>query len=340
MTVIDAVFFPCDQGLSAINMATHYGYWAVLTGICLKLLSTFAFTLMNGFIRLESAEVPTGELVFFRSILAMLVLVGWLYSRGQFPQAIFTARPFGHLLRGLIGSGGMFFSFAALALLPLPDATALAFVAPLMGVAMAAVLLGEKVHAYRWAAVACGFGGVLVMLHDQLGLTQAPDRLHRFGIGFALLAAICAAAAYTQTRRLTKTEKTGAIVFYFSLLTTLMGGASFIFPFVMPDRGAVGHFMAAQVWVWPGWGGMLVLCCIGILGGIAQICMTESYRLADASVVAAFDYTSMLWASFIGYFAFGDVPSASILWGAAIVAASGMFVIWREHVHGQLRLSL
>eukprot|EP01037_Dinobryon_pediforme_P013361 gene13361-13476_t len=294
---------------------------------------------MNAFIRVESVSVPTGEVVFFRSSLALLVLIVWLHSRGQFPQAIFTARPFGHFLRGLIGSGGMFFGFAALALLPLPDATAIAFVAPLIGVALAALLLGEQVHGYRWAAVACGFGGVIVMLHDQLGTGTAANGLREWGTAFALLGAVCAAAAYTQTRRLTKTEKTGAIVFYFSLLTTLMGFMSFILPLIVPNEGAVGRFIVSQVWVWPSAGGLVYLCCIGVLGGAAQILMTESYRLADASVVAAFDYTSMVWASLIGYFAFGDVPSNSVLWGAAIVAASGIFVIWREHMHGVFRLS-
>eukprot|EP01037_Dinobryon_pediforme_P012711 gene12711-12806_t len=294
---------------------------------------------MNAFIRVESVSVPTGEVVFFRSSLALIVLVVWLYCRGQFPQAIFTARPFGHLLRGLIGSGGMFFGFAALALLPLPDATAIAFVAPLIGVALAALLLGEQVHAYRWAAVACGFGGVIVMLHDQLGLGRVADGLRELGIGFALLGAICAAAAYTQTRRLTRTEKTGAIVFYFSLLTTVMGLASFVLPLIVPAEGTIGRFLVSQAWVWPSAGGFVSLCCIGVLGGAAQILMTESYRLADASVVAAFDYTSMVWASLIGYFAFGDLPSTSVIWGAAIVAASGIFVIWREHMHGLFRLS-
>ena len=339
MTGIDVAVFPWDQALCAETSPAFYGSLAVLIGICLKLLSTIAFTVMNAFIRVESAEVPTGELVFFRYVLAMLVLVGWLHSRGQFPQAIFTQRPFGHLLRGVIGSGGMFFGFAALGLLPLPDATAIAFVAPLIGVALAALFLGEKVHAYRWAAVACGFAGVLVMLYDQLGLVKAGEGVRALGIGFAVLAAVCAAAAYTQTRRLTKTEKTGAIVFYFSLLTTLMGLASFILPLIVSDHGPVGHFIVSQGWIWPGWGGMMFLTCIGVLGGSAQILMTESYRLADASVVAAFDYTSMVWASIIGYFAFGDVPSAGILWGAAIVAASGIFVIWREHMQGLLHFS-
>ena len=272
----------------------------MLIGICLKLLSIIAFTMMNAFIRVESAEVPTGELVFFRSVVALAVLIFWLNSRGQFPHAILTARPFGHLLRGLIGSGGMFFGFAALSLLPLPDATAIAFAAPLIGVVLAAWLLKEHVHGYRWAAVACGFGGVIVMLHDKIGLGAADSSAQVFGVSFALLGALCAAAAYTQTRRLTKTEKTGAIVFYFSLLTTFMGMASFVVPLIVPDHGPAGHFIASQIWVWPGWSGAVLLCCIGILGGAAQIMMTESYRMADASVVAAFDYTSMVWASMIG----------------------------------------
>ena len=309
----------------------------MLIGIGLKLLSTIAFTLMNGLIRGESNQVPVGELVFFRSLLALFVLIGWLHARGEFPAAIHTKRPFGHLLRGLIGSGGMFFGFAALALIPLPDVTAIGFTTPLIGVALAALILKEKVHIYRWSAVGVGFLGVLVMLHDQIG-GDVETSARTLGSGFALLGAICSAAAMTQTRRLTQTEQTGAIVFYFSLLTTLMGMISFALPLLWPAGTLASSFMKTQIWTMPDAYGLLRLCAIGMIGGAAQILMTQSYRLADASVVAAFDYTSMIWASLLGYLAFGDLPSSAIVSGAGIVAFSGIFVLWREHRLGQLRL--
>jgi len=311
----------------------------VIIGIGLKILSTIAFTVMSALIRAEAGAAPLGEVVFFRSLPALAVLILWLHSRGEFPRAIATKRPFGHILRGLIGSGGMFFNFAALALLPLPDATAISFAAPLVGVALAAWVLREKVYIYRWSAVIIGFFGVLVMLQDQFGAAVSAGPARFWGSAFALTAAVCAAAAMTQTRRLTQTEQTGAIVFYFSLLTTVLSALTWFLPLLWPALGEIGTFMAAQRWVWPGWNGFFVLVMVGVIGGIAQIVMTESYRHADASVVAAFDYTSMIWATLIGYFAFGDLPTHSVIIGALIVAASGIFVLVREHQLGLLRLA-
>ncbi len=303
----------------------------MLGGIGLKILSTLLFTLMNALGRAESATFPTGEIVFFRSWPALLVLIFWLHWRGEFPAGIATNRPFGHLLRGLIGSGGMFFGFAALAFLPLADVVAIGFATPLIGVALAAWILKERVRAYRWSAVGVGFVGVMVMLYEHLGggAVEGPSRA--LGSTLALIGAVCAAGAMTQTRRLTKSEQTGAIVFYFSLLTTVLGALSWFLPLIFPvlSRG--------QVWVWPPMADVARLSAMGVLGGTAQIAMTESYRRADASVVAAFDYTAMIWAVITGYLVFGDLPSRFIVIGAGIVIVSGVFVIWREHRLGLLR---
>ena len=303
----------------------------MLGGIGLKILSTLLFTLMNALGRAESATFPTGEIVFFRSWPALLVLIAWLHWRGEFPGGIATRRPFGHLLRGFIGSGGMFFGFATLAFLPLADAVAIGFATPLIGVALAAWILKERVRAYRWSAVGVGFIGVVVMLYEHLGADPVEGSARAIGSTLALIGAVCSAGAMTQTRRLTQTEQTGAIVFYFSLLTTVLGALSWFLPALLPK------IASGQVWLWPPLFDVLRLGMMGILGGVAQIAMTESYRRADASVVAAFDYTSMIWAVTIGYVAFGDLPSRYIVIGAGIVILSGVFVIWREHRLGLLR---
>ncbi len=292
-------------------------------GISLKVLSALVFTLMAAGLKTVSTRYPIGELVFFRSAFAIVPLLIWLSWRGEFVSAVRTNNVGGHFLRGIIGSCGMFAGFVALSFLPLHDAIAIGYAAPLIVVVLAAVMLKETVRAYRWTAVVIGFVGVLIMLSPHLGAGLSSRELQAgTGIGalFALFGACCSAGAAIQVRRLTATEKTGAIVLYFSLLTTLLGLSTVVLGWRMP----VGP-------------DAVLLVSIGILGGIGQILMTQSYRYADTSIIAPFEYTTMIWALLIGWFAFGDLPTLTISIGAGIVAAAGMFVLWRERQFGLVR---
>ncbi len=288
-------------------------------GISLKVLSALAFTMMSALIKIVSVRYPTGQLVFFRSAFAIVPLLVWMGLADSLINAVRTHNLRGHFLRGIIGSGGMFSGFVALSYLPLSDAVAIGYAAPLMVVVLAALILKETVRAYRWSAVVVGFLGVLIMLlpHLQTGGGRAADAASAIGAGFALLGACCAACATIQVRRLTASEKTGAIVFYFSLLTTILGLATIVLGWTMPDAADLG-----------------ILISVGILGGIGQILLTQSYRFADASLVAPFEYTTMIWALLIGWFVFGQWPQSIVLAGAGIVAAAGVFVIWRERQLG------
>jgi drug/metabolite transporter (DMT)-like permease len=251
-----------------------------LLGISLKVLSALAFTVMSAGIKHVSATYPTGEIVFFRSAFAILPLLAWLSWRGDLIGAVRTSNLRGHLLRGIISSCGMFAGFVSLAYLPLSDAVAIGYASPLIVVALAALILKETVRAYRWTAVVVGFIGVLFMLMPHLsagalagGLSNGPA----VGALFALLGAVCSAGATIQVRRLLKTERTGAIVLYFSLMTTFLGLVTIVLG-----------------WRMPGAGDAALLVVIGILGGIGQILLTQSYRYADASLVAPFEYTTMI----------------------------------------------
>lgn len=298
-----------------------------MKGVALKLASAFAFSLMSTGVKLQAGAFPIAQLVFFRSLFALALLVAWLAARGEFPGALRTRRAGGHLLRSLIGSAGMFLSFLSLALLPLADATAIGYAAPLITVALAALLLGEQVRVYRWMAVAVGFAGVVVMLSDHLGEASGGAQL---GVTAALIGAVAAGLATIQTRRLVGTEQTGAIVFYFSLTTTLMGALALGLAALWRPDWPLAAAMIGQRWVAPDFGGFLGLALLGALGGLGQIFMTQSYRYADASIIACFDYTSMIFAAALSLVVFDVAPSARILAGAAIVAAAGLFVIWRE----------
>lgn len=210
----------------------------------------------------------------------------------------------------------MFCSFAALYYLPLHDAIALGYASPILAVVLAALVLKERVRAYRWSAVSIGFVGVLVMLWPHLNFYGVPGQGESsyVGVFFALMGALLAAAASIQIRKLTKTERVGAIVFYFTLMTTLIGLATAVFGWRMPNRFEFG-----------------ILVLSGVLGGIGQILLTQAYRLADTSVIVPFEYTTMIWAVGLGWFIFGELPSVAVASGGVIVALSGLFIVWREH---------
>lgn len=292
--------------------------------IGLKIASALLFAIMQALVRWMGEAVPLGQIVFFRAAFAILPVVIIFAWRRELLAAVRTNRPSGHLLRGLISVAGMFLNFAALARLPLVDATAISFAAPLITVAFAALFLGERVRVYRWSAVAIGFVGVLVMLWPHFDL----QHLMIAGSATTAIGAICAlgsaftnAGSVIQTRILTKTETTSSIVFYFSLICAVGGLATLPFGWIVPN----GPQLAA-------------LIALGVLGGLAHILLTESYRYAAASVVAPFDYTTMLWAFLLGYALFGEVPTLYVLVGAIIVAGAGLFVIWRERQLGLKRM--
>jgi len=162
-----------------------------------------------------------------------------------------------------------------------------------------------------------------VMLWPYLNLAQfspggSATAAATIGAACALAAAFTNAGSVIQTRRLTATETTSSIVFYFSLICVVGGLATLPFGWIMPN----GPQLAA-------------LIGLGVLGGLAHVLLTESYRHAPASVIAPFDYSSMLWAFILGYAMFGEIPTVYVFVGAAIVAGAGLFVIWRER---QLRL--
>lgn len=204
-------------------------------GISLKILSALCATLMLACVKGLGGNIPTGEVIFFRSFVALFPLLIWLKLQGPvFPQ-IKTKNILGHLIRGFSGTGGMYFNYLALVYISLADATAISYAAPLFTVVMAAVLLRENVHAARWLAVGIGFTGIIVMLWAHLtdsgSLLSGSFKQVSAGLGviLALLAAMCTAVSSVQIRFLNGIERPGAIVFYFSLMTMLIGLATIFF---------------------------------------------------------------------------------------------------------------
>jgi drug/metabolite transporter (DMT)-like permease len=291
--------------------------------IGLKLISALLFAAMSALVRQLGDVAPVGQMVFFRSAFAILPVVLVYAIRGELATAVRTSRPLGQLGRGLLSVGGMFSNFSALTRLPLADATAISFASPLITVALAAIILKERVRIYRWSAVLIGFAGVIVMLipHLDIGRYAAiGGAAAAAGSMFAVISAFCNAGTVIQTRRLTQSETTSSIVFYFSLVCAIAGALTLPFAWHSPTARELAALIA-----------------LGILGGFAHILLSESYRYATASLVAPFDYTSMLWALLLGYWLFGELPDTLVYVGASIVAAAGLFVIWRERQLGLQR---
>ena len=284
--------------------------------IALKVTSVLAFVIMASFIKAASAEVPPGQTVFFRSLFALQVIMGWLALRGQLRDGLKTRNPLGHLWRGLIGTMAMGMSFAGLAILPLYEVKAIQYAMPLFVVILAALVLGETVRKVRLTAVGMGMVGVLIILWPRLSAFTGGDEIEpalAMGALIVLTGSFCAALAQVFVRRLVESEDAAAIVFYFSVTATLLSLATLPFGWVQPSWSSLGFLLGA-----------------GLVGGTGQILLTSSYRYADASIIAPFEYSSMLFAIAIGLIFFDEVPTPMMLFGAAVVIAAGVLIILRE----------
>lgn len=290
-----------------------------LRGIAFKLGSVLVFIVMASLIKATAAHVPAGQAVFFRSFFAMPVIVAWLVWRRELATGLRAEAPMGHVWRGVVGTLAMGLGFAGLGYLPLPEVTAIGYAAPLLTVIFAAMFLGEEVRIFRISAVVLGMVGVLIVLAPRLSIVSSDTAgvTEAFGAMLVLGGAVFAALAQVFVRKLVNTEKTAAIVFYFSLTATLLSLVTLPFG-----------------WVWPTPMEAILLVAAGLLGGLGQILLTSSYREADASLVAPFDYASMIFALLIGYFVFSEVPTWTMLGGAALIVVAGILIIWRERQLG------
>jgi drug/metabolite transporter (DMT)-like permease len=281
-----------------------------LRGIILKVLSVAIFVGMSACIK-AAGLVPAGQIVFFRSFFAVLPIIIMLAWRHEIRGAMKTAHPLSHIMRGVVGVSSMGLGFFALTRLPLPDAITLNYAQPLLVVVFSSIFMGEAIRAYRWSAVAVGLVGVVIISWPKLTLFSAGneiDSAQAVGVVAALVAAAISAVALLLVRRLVKTERTHTVVLWFSLTSAAAGLLTVPFGWAALSVQQAGFLVGA-----------------GICGGVAQLLMTESYRHAEASTVAPFEYTSMILGIAVGYLAFGDLPTVHTIVGGMIVVAAGIF---------------
>lgn len=281
----------------------------ILPAIGLRLVSVALFAGMNVGIKLaERQGAAFGEILFFRQFGAAMLLAAVVGAGPGF--AILRSRRMGaHVLRAAVGLMSMAATFSALLALPLAEATTLGFTMPIFATVLGALVLGEPTGWRRWAAVLAGFAGVLVVV--QPGTSHLPA----WGLGCGLLAAALTAVISILLRQIGRTERAMTTVFWFSTLSLLPLGAWY---------AAVVQPHPAAVWA--------ILLGIGLLGGAAQLAMTGSLARGPVSVVVPMDYTSLLWATVLGWLVFGNLPAPTTWIGAPIIIGSGLFIVWREHV--------
>ena len=279
-----------------------------LTGIALRLLTALLLAIMFALVKLASTRgVNLVETLFYRQIGSAVCAVG-LVAAGAGFASLRTRRVGAHVGRMALGMTAMALNFVAMIMLPLAEATAIGFTVPLFSTILAALLLGEATGRWRWGAVAAGLLGVLLIVRPGSGHVELA------GAGVAIVAALLTAAVTVVIRRLGATERASTTVFWFAFSS-------------LPPLGALMLVFARAhdpgTWT--------ILAGIAAAGGLAQLTLTQSLRLAPVALVMPMDYTSLLWATLLGAWIFGQFPSAWTWAGAPIIIASGLIIVWREH---------
>jgi drug/metabolite transporter (DMT)-like permease len=266
--------------------------------------AAFSFAAMTTLIRKLSNDMHPFELAFFRSLFGLLVMLPWFLRAGF--GALKTGRLGLHGFRALVGLVSMLLWFLALSLMPIAEATALNFTAPLFATIGAAVFLGEKVKARRWGATVAGFIGALIIVRPE-----------GFDLGFAttlvLVASACMSMAVLSVKSLSRTESSNTIVLYMGLIMTPMS--------LIP---------ALLYWTAPQPTDYLWFVAIGLFATIGQISMAKAFASADISAVLPFDFSRLLFVAAFGFLLFGEAPDMWTWVGAAIIFSATLYTAHRE----------
>lgn len=281
----------------------------IAAGVGLFTVAILLLSCMDALIKWLSAGYPTVQIGFFRVAFALIPIAFLIIGTGGGLTSLRTQRPFQHIARGTIGCGAGLSFFTAFAHMPLADAYAIAFAAPLIITALSVPFLGETVGWRRWSAVLVGFLGVLIILRP----VGAASSMLGFGAVMAVTGTVLYSVAIVLTRQMVNTETNAAIVTYQTLTAMVLIGAFLPWVFIMPT---------GSDW--------LLLVGVGILGGSATVAMTQSFRMAQISILAPFEYTAMVWGVLFGVTLWGDLPDRWIWVGTAIVVASGLYILHRE----------
>ncbi|HEV2302274.1 MAG TPA: DMT family transporter [Stellaceae bacterium] len=298
--------------MTAADAALAAGRNQVPRGILYMVGSTVMFAGGNAVVKWQLATYPLGEVAFGRTLFAFLTVAAIVLPRAGW-AVLRTRRWREHVQRGLSQVGSMLCWFLAVRVLSLGSATAIGFAAPLFTTLLSIVILKEQVGVHRWTALVLGFVGVLVITRPGAGTLSS-------GALFALLNAVLISTVAIAIRRMSMTEWAATLVLYQMGIMTLCTAL------------LLGLGVRA-----PHWEDALMVAAAGIGNGVAQFWWTRSLSFAPPSAVVPFNYLSLVWASMLGFAVWGDVPTASLFFGSAIVVLSGIYILWRERVHRRRR---
>jgi drug/metabolite transporter (DMT)-like permease len=284
----------------------------ILLGIGSMIASVTLFSIVNVLVKHLGATYPIAQLMFFRAAVALLPAMILVLRHERGLAVMRTDRLGAHAARSLLGMFAMATSFAAFRYLPAADVVAINFAAPLFATALSVPLLGEAVGWRRWTAVLVGFAGVLVMLQPAALVSGAPAGAEIGGL-LALSSALAYAVVVIIIRQLSRDEPSATIVFVYMACVAL--ATLPVLPFV---------------WVRPTGFDLLLLIALGLVGGFAQIFLTRAFEFAPPSVAMPFEYFALLATAILAWLIWNEVPTTWGLVGAAIVIASGLFILQRE----------
>lgn len=274
-------------------------------GVVLMCIGVALLSFNDAFAKTLTANYAPLQILFLRNLIALPFAVLIALRMGG-TSALFSSRPKAHLLRGAMWILATVMFFTSFRYLPLAEATALLFVAPLFITALSALLFGEAVGKFRWTAILAGFAGVLIVVRPGGATFEAVSLLP---IGAALLYAFMMLSA----RWLEARESVWTVLLYLTGTGALMSGL-IVFLVWKPVR-------IEDLWLF---------MAIAFFGTAGMTMMTQAFRSAPASVVAPLEYSALLWATGLGWLIWDEVPDQLTFLGAAIVIASGMVIIWRE----------
>lgn len=274
--------------------------------ILLFLCAGLAIVGMSGIVRRYSPVMPTGQIMFWRSGMAMPVILAYMALRGEFPGGLRTRRVRAHTLRALLAMAAMACSFGSLAYISVAMSTAIGFLAPVLVLPMAALFLGERLTVMRVLATGLGAVGVALVVLRALSL---PQEGAVFGTLLALGFAVLLAVARIVVKDLTRTERPATVAIYFALAGTSAGAITALWGWEPLSHEA-----------------MAMLSLAGVFGALAHICSAEALARAPISVLAPIEYSQLIWAAGIDYVVFATIPGGWAVLGMGIITASGLLV--------------
>ena len=284
-------------------------------GIALILASTVFLGLSDVTAKYLSASLPSIEITWIRFLVFFLIMTPAMIP-GSPLYALKTSRRRLQFMRGATVLGSSLFFITGLGFLPIAEASATGFVAPLFVTALSIVFLSEKVGVRRWLATAAGLLGVLVILRPGTSAFHV-------AAFFPIVSALAWAATLIMTRMMSGREHAITIMTYSSIAGVAI--LSLLVPFV---------------WVTPSWHDIMFGILIGVASTAGQWIVVLAFRYADASVLAPFSYTQLVWVSTLGFLVFGEVPDAWTVVGAAFIVGSGLYTAHRERVRRSQLLAL